>query len=123
MEPVVFCDCLIPAHTFFLRMPNCKTSVGRVRMMGMLEGTSFLLLMGVAMPLKYLAHMPEAVKWTGWVHGILFILYCLALLTALTEGKLSFGRAALAFVAALLPFGPFVIDRRLAADEALEASP
>jgi integral membrane protein len=103
-------------------MPNCKTSVGRVRVMGMLEGTSFLLLMGVAMPLKYIAGMPEAVKWTGWMHGILFILYCLTLLTALTEGKLSFGRATMAFVASLLPFGPFVIDRKLAADEALEAS-
>ena len=41
----------------------------------MVEGVSFLLLMGVAMPLKYFAGMPEAVKLAGWCHGVFFILY------------------------------------------------
>ncbi|MEO5716813.1 MAG: DUF3817 domain-containing protein, partial [Luteolibacter sp.] len=49
-------------------MPNWKTEIGRVRLVGMIEGVSFLLLMGVAMPLKYLAGMPVAVKVAGWGH-------------------------------------------------------
>ena len=59
-------------------------------MVGMMEGLSFLLLMGVAMPLKYFAGMPAAVKWTGWIHGILFIVYCMTVLMALVSGRISF---------------------------------
>lgn len=91
--------------------------MGRLRLVGLFEGASFLALMGVAMPLKYLAAMPEAVKWTGWIHGVLFIAYSLAILTAFLERRISFGKSALAFVAALLPFGPFLMDRSLAKDE------
>lgn len=86
----------------------------------MLEGISFLLLMGIAMPLKYFAEMPEAVRYTGWAHGLLFIAYCLVIFLAWTEGKLPFRKALLAFVASLLPFGPFIIDKKLEADEERE---
>ena len=89
-------------------------------MVGMLEGISFLLLMGIAMPLKYMAGMPEAVRYTGWAHGVLFIAYCGVIFLAWTEGSLSFRKALLAFVASLLPFGPFIIDKRLEADEERE---
>ncbi len=98
-------------------MPNLESPVGRVRLLGMVEGVSFLLLMGVAMPLKYIAGQPLAVKYIGWAHGILFIALCFAILLALLAGALSFRRSLLAFVAALIPFGPFLIDRRLARDE------
>lgn len=86
----------------------------------MLEGVSFLLLMGIAMPLKYLAGRPEAVRYFGWLHGLLFIGYCLAILSALVNGKISFRKSVMAFVASLIPFGPFVIDRKLAGDEEVE---
>lgn len=79
----------------------------------MAEGVSFLLLMGVAMPLKYLADIPLAVTWTGWIHGVLFISFLLALLLAWAGGSLSVGTSALALIASLLPFGPFLIDRKL----------
>ncbi|MEX1117066.1 MAG: DUF3817 domain-containing protein [Akkermansiaceae bacterium] len=97
-------------------MPNWKTSLGRVRLTGMIEGVSFLVLLGLAMPLKYLAGIPEAVKWTGWIHGVLFIIYCFAILLAWIHGRLSFAKSVLAFFAALIPFGPFLIDRKLAED-------
>lgn len=103
-------------------MPDLTSDVGRMRAVGMIEGVSFLVLMGVAMPLKYLADLPLAVKWAGWVHGILFILYCLTILMALLNGRVSFRKSFLAFVASLLPMGPFLMDRGLVVDEENEIS-
>jgi len=78
-----------------------------------LEGISYLLLLLIAMPLKYLADIPEGVKYIGWAHGVLFVLFCLYLLKVWIGLKWSFGKAFLAFVASLLPFGTFVLDARL----------
>ncbi len=89
------------------------TAVGRLRAAGMVEAVSFLLLLGVAMPLKYFAGMPLAVKIAGWIHGLLFIVFAMCLLVAHGERRWSLRWTATVFVAALLPFGPFVIDRRL----------
>ena len=114
-----FCDCQHKDKAIPCGMATWKTPVGRVRLVGMIEGVSFLLLMGIAMPLKYLAGMPQAVKLAGWCHGGLFILYCMAIFAAWTNRNLSFSKSVLAFVAALVPFGPFLIDRKLAADDAL----
>jgi integral membrane protein len=94
--------------------PDFRDPVGRVRAVGMVEGVSFLLLMGVAMPLKYLADMPLAVTYVGWAHGVLFIAFLFVLFLAWAGGALSFGKSLLAFAASLLPFGPFLIDRKLA---------
>jgi integral membrane protein len=91
-----------------------------MRIVGSLECVSFLLLMGIGMPLKYLADMPVAVKWTGWIHGILFIAYCMTILLALTAGRISFLRSVQAFIAALFPLGPFFLDRWLVDDERRE---
>lgn len=102
-------------------MPNLQSPVGRVRFIGLIEGISFLLLMGVAMPLKYLAGQPLAVKYLGWAHGLLFILLCLAIFQAWIGGALTFRRSLATFIAALVPFGPFLIDSRLALDEAQRA--
>lgn len=78
------------------------------------EAVSFLLLVGVAMPLKYLAGRPLAVSVVGAIHGGLFVLFCAALLRTLLVARWPFLRAAVIFVASLLPFGPFVVDRRMA---------
>ena len=89
------------------------TAIGRLRLIGMIEGVSFILLLGVAMPLKYAAGYPMAVKVVGWAHGVLFILFCAALFQVWRGVPWSFGRATAAFVAALVPFGPFILDRRI----------
>ncbi len=94
-----------------------KTPIGRLRALGMLEGTSFLILLFVAMPLKYLAGKPEAVMVVGWVHGVLFVAFCVALLLVIERLGWSYRKAAVPFLAALLPFGPFVIDRKLRLEE------
>ena len=77
----------------------------------MAEGVSYLLLLGVAMPLKYLADMHMAVKIVGWAHGLLFILLMLMLVVCFSRLKLKW--TVITFIAALLPFGPFVIDHKL----------
>lgn len=96
-------------------MPSPAFSKKLVHWIGYAEGISFLLLLGVAMPLKYLAELPQAVKWTGWAHGILFIAYCLVILIAWLERQLGFRQAVLAFVSGLLPFGPFIFHRKIMA--------
>lgn len=78
-----------------------------------LEGISYLLLLGVAMPLKYFWHKPELVKYMGWAHGVLFVAYALTLLLCWIKYKWSFGRAALIFFASLLPIAPFIVERKL----------
>jgi integral membrane protein len=101
-------------------MLNLNSPIGRVRLLGRIEGVSFLLLMGVAMPLKYLAGQPLAVKICGWTHGLLFIVLCMAIFLAWAGGALTFRRSLLTFVAALVPFGPFLIDRSLAEEDAVD---
>jgi integral membrane protein len=96
------------------------TSVGRLRIIGIIEGVSFLVLLGVAMPLKYFAGLPQAVTVVGWIHGLLFMAFCVALTQAHQEAKWTLWRTGGVLIAALLPFGPFVIDKRLRQeDEAL----
>lgn len=85
------------------------TPIQRLRRIGRIEGVSFLLLLIGAMPLKYLAGQPLAVKLVGWAHGILFVCFCWALFRAWRD-RLPFLMVGLAFVASLLPFGPFLID-------------
>ena len=95
-------------------MISFSTPISRVRLVGIVEGISYLLLLGVAMPLKYFAGIPEAVRIVGMAHGVLFIAFCLVLLLAWLDQKLPFRWAALAFIASLLPFGPMLIDKKLA---------
>ncbi len=90
-----------------------RTAIARLRCLGMIEGTSFLVLLLIAMPLKYIADRPEAVKVVGWLHGVLFVAFCWALLAAARQHAWPLKRIALIFIAALIPFGPFVIDRSL----------
>jgi integral membrane protein len=90
-----------------------RTPIGRLRVAGFLEGASFLLLLFVAMPLKYFADKPEAVFVCGMLHGVLFVLYLLAIAYALIVRRLTFKKSLLAFIAAFVPFGPFFMDRGL----------
>jgi integral membrane protein len=101
-----------------------RTSIGRLRAIGLVEGLSFLLLLGVAMPLKYFAGMPQAVTVVGWLHGILFITFCIALVQARQEANWNGRQTGVVLIAGLLPFGPFVIDSRLRKeDEASQKRP
>jgi integral membrane protein len=90
-----------------------RTPVGRLRAVGIVEAISFLLLLSVAMPLKYMAGLPVAVKIAGWLHGLLFLAFCMVLLQTQQVRQWPMRWTAVVLIAALLPFGPFFIDRRL----------
>ncbi|MGV3773094.1 MAG: DUF3817 domain-containing protein [Verrucomicrobiales bacterium] len=83
------------------------------RTTGIVEAASYLLLVLVAMPLKYIWDMPLAVRWIGMAHGVLFVLYCLALLRVMVVAKWPFSRGVLYFLVSLVPFGPLVADKKL----------
>src|SRR5687767_11527515 len=91
-----------------------KNPVPFLRRAAIIEGISFLVLLGIAMPLKYFAGRPVPVKIAGWAHGILFVIFCAALLRVMIVARWPVKRCALVFVAGLLPFGPFLLDRRMA---------
>ncbi len=69
-----------------------------------------MILFGVAMPLKYMANMPMAVRIVGSIHGILFVGLALMLMAAISRVPISRGLAADGLLAAVVPFGPFVFD-------------
>ncbi len=88
------------------------TALNFLRVLGYLEGISFLLLMGIAMPLKYFFSQPMAVRVLGSLHGLLFVAYCgLALVVCFRE-KWSLKQLILCWVLSCLPFGTFWFDRK-----------
>ena len=93
------------------------TPLSRLRIIGFIEGISYIVLLGVAMPLKYFAGYPLAVKYTGWAHGVLFVAFGIALIDVWINRKWSFIKVLRAFVASLLPFGTFILDKSLKAEE------
>lgn len=82
------------------------------RFLGLAEGLSFLLLLLIAMPLKYMAGMPKAVSVVGMAHGVLFIAYVLLAIRVYAEQDWPPRRLALAWAAAVVPFGTFLFDRK-----------
>ena len=100
---------------------STMSSLNLFRKIALAEGVSYLLLLFIAMPLKYWADMPLAVKYTGWAHGLLFVLYCVSLVMAWQERKWSFGRVVVYFIASLLPFAAFYVEKKLKDEYPVEA--
>lgn len=92
-------------------------------MIAIAEGISFLVLLLIAMPLKYFFHIPEAVKVCGWIHGALFISYLYLAFEVMGSLKKNVVWFAKAFVAAILPCGTFVFDRQLKKEERIPPPP
>lgn len=93
-----------------------------LRVVSFTEGVSYLVLLFVAMPMKYWWGNALAVKYVGWAHGVLFMLLGLLALLAMWRAALGFRLACLTGIAALLPGGPFFMERHLRAHQfSLEA--
>jgi integral membrane protein len=86
-------------------------------MAGISEGISFITLLFIAMPVKYIAGEPSLVWYVGWVHGLLFLLYILALVTVKINMDWNFKKTGIAFLASLVPFGTFILDKSLRKEE------
>jgi integral membrane protein len=84
-----------------------------LRWIGIAEGISFLVLLLIAMPLKYKLGWTLAVKYVGWAHGLLFILYVVAVFAAIRAMNWGFKGVVVALIASLLPAGTFVLDKSL----------
>jgi len=78
-----------------------------------IEGYSYLVLVFIAMPLKYLFAIPLAVKVVGMIHGVLFIMFCYYLVKAWQESKWSFKENIIFFIASLIPFGTFFTKTKI----------
>lgn len=84
-----------------------------LRLISLLDGISLLILLGIAMPLKYAADMPMAVRIVGSVHGGIFIALCLLLLIALRWPRWQLRHSLAVGIAAVIPCLPFWLDRRI----------
>ena len=84
-----------------------------LRILGNIEGVSYLLLLFIAMPMKYYFGMPMAVKIVGMAHGVLFVAYCLVLALCMKNFNWTLKFGVYLFIATLIPFGTFVTDRKL----------
>lgn len=90
---------------------DLKTSLGRFRLLALMEGISYLLF-AITMPLKYVYGITEPNYVVGMIHGLLFVSYCfLGLYLAITL-KWKFGFSVMVFFASLIPFGTFYLDAK-----------
>lgn len=91
-----------------------KNSFGRYRALGFLEGGSLLVLMGIAMPVKYILDDPILVRYIGMLHGLLFMLYIFETVRNSIEKKWAFSKMTIwLLIGSFVPFGTFIADYKL----------
>jgi len=78
-----------------------------------IEAVSWLLLLGFAMPMKYMQEDPTWVTLLGRIHGFLFCAFVPLLILAWRKYKWTYERSAILFIASFIPFLPFYFDRKL----------
>ncbi len=88
-------------------------SVQALRIVSLIEGLSYLLLVGVAMPLKYVWEEPQYVRWVGSAHGFLFVVFVIALVIAAVAARWKIYRPVVIFIASMIPFGFIYIEMNL----------
>lgn len=87
--------------------------LSRLRIMSLTEAVSYLLLLAIAMPLKYVYDMPLAVQVIGMIHGVLFMMLLWFLVRANFESPWPRSRLWLLAIASLVPLMPFFLDRKV----------
>jgi integral membrane protein len=90
-----------------------KSHLGRLRVIALLEGWSLLLLLFIAMPVKYLLGVPEATQAIGLIHGVLFILFICATVIISVIQRWHLARVFVVMASSFLPFGTFYVDRKI----------
>jgi len=88
-------------------------SVRKFGLINTIEGYSYIILVFIAMPMKYLMDIPIAVKVVGMIHGVLFIIFLYLGVKAWISTKWSLYQTIIFFIASLLPFGTFVTKNKI----------
>jgi len=99
-----------------------KKTFGWFRKIAFAEGVSFIVLLFIALPLKYFAKMPMAVTICGSLHGVLFVAFAVLAREVKGEYKKDFNWLVKAGLASIIPFGTFYMDRQWRKEEAKAAS-
>ena len=86
------------------------------RVVSFLEGTSYLLLLFVAVPVKYWMNDPQYVKLLGMPHGLLFVGYIVLAFLSKTEMKRDMKKFGIILLASIFPFGTFYVDKKYLRD-------
>jgi integral membrane protein len=89
------------------------TKIGRFKLIASLEGISFLLLVGIAVPLKYIWGQPWLVQNVGMIHGLLFVLYLFSIIQNKIELEWNTGKTLLAMLMSIVPFGTFYVVSKM----------
>lgn len=90
------------------------TKIGRLRLVGLLEGVSLLVLLGIAMPKKYIWGDPSWVEFVGAAHGVLFLLFVINTMSVAIEYRWKFMQTTWkVLLACVVPFGTFYVDARI----------
>ncbi|KMK78339.1 membrane protein [Alkalihalobacillus pseudalcaliphilus] len=92
---------------------SVKQSTKAFRIISYLEGASLVLLLFLAMPLKYIFDIPSFVSVIGMAHGVLFMVYIVAVFVMVRMARWSLGTTSLALLASVIPFGPFIFDKKI----------
>jgi integral membrane protein len=92
-------------------MDKIQKSIRQLIITGHIEGVSYILLLFIAMPLKYMAGMPKAVSIVGMAHGVLFVAFIYTILHSMKVASIGFKKAVIAFILSLIPFGTFFLER------------
>jgi integral membrane protein len=86
------------------------TNIGRLRLIGLLEGISLLVLLCIAVPLKYKYDDPSFVKTIGPVHGALFLLFVINSVSVAIQQKWKMSAAGKVLISCIIPLGTFFVD-------------
>ncbi|RXJ82046.1 DUF3817 domain-containing protein [Arcobacter sp. F2176] len=90
-----------------------KTALYRFRIISIIEGLSYLTLLFIAMPIKYIAENPYPVKIIGMTHGILFIIFLILLYESMKKYNWNIRLTIELFIYSIIPFGLFFIERKI----------
>jgi integral membrane protein len=94
-------------------------SIKQLKIAAIAEGISYLLLLGVTMPLKYLMDMPEPNMLVGYAHGLLFIWYIALVLIVAYRYRWPLMSTFIALAASLFPFATFYVEAKMLRNESL----
>ncbi|MET0462220.1 MAG: DUF3817 domain-containing protein [Chitinophagaceae bacterium] len=96
---------------------NTKKIFSQFRKIAFAEGVSFLVLLFIAMPLKYFADSPLAVRYVGMAHGVLFVAFIVWACLVKSAANKSLGWLVKSFIASIIPFGTFYMEKQWKKEE------